>query len=147
MPVVTSYTEATLATFMVGGSRAETAAALSWTTASGAITEAVGRAERLLGVSDVADATDMAKVEAVARLVFWRAAKAGLTPAADWAVDNESLKKSQLWEHAKAMVLDAEAECADLGIAGVGGSGVVTIHPVERSEDPYGLSELTEDAG
>jgi hypothetical protein len=137
VPAPTSYTDAALAAFMV----TELHGVLSWTSGSDAVAEAVSDTAILLH-SAIEDVTDMAALRAVARLSIWRMAESALVPSADWTVDNESLKKSQVWEHAKAMVRRYEDQCANLGIATAVGSGMVFIHPVTRSEDAYALPEL-----
>jgi hypothetical protein len=69
MTAKTSYTESELAAYMVGVLDA-VATGLGLTTSSPSILAAVTGVERLLGVSDVADVTDMAVLEAAAE---WKA--------------------------------------------------------------------------
>ncbi len=139
MAAPTSYSESGLATFMVvelGG----TASALGWVAATAQVVAAVYAVERQLEVTDVASVTDMAALEVLARLSIWRAAKSGLAAFVDTTIDNESLKDSKLFENAAAMVAEYEQQAS---VIGAGGVGVVTIHPVVRSEDPYAVSDLT----
>lgn len=141
MPAPSSYTDASLAQFMVtelGG----VAGVLSWTVGSDAVAEAASDTAVILGLA-VEDATNMATLRAVVRLSIWRAAEAALSSAFDFSVDNESVKRSQMWDHAKAMVARYEGQCAALGVDVAAGGGVVTIHQVVRSEDPYGVPSLT----
>lgn len=137
MPAPQSYSDASLAQFMVaelGG----IAGVLSWTVGSGAVAEAASDTAVILGVA-VADATNMATLRAVARLAIWRMAEGALSVAYDETTEGQSLKRSQMWDHAKAMVTRYEGQCAALGVDVGTGGGVVTIHPVTRSEDPYGI--------
>ena len=142
MPAPTSYTDAALAAFMCV-ELGPIADVLGWVPGTPRVEHAVYAAARLLDVSDVSTLTDMAALEAVARLSIWRAAEGSLSSTYDITTDGQSLKRDQLWQHAKAMVARYEDECARLGISTASGSGAVTIHAVTRSEDPYALPAAT----
>lgn len=73
MPAPTSYTETALKDFMVAEIGA-IGVALGLTASSTQIVNAVYSVERLLALSDVADATDMTLVESAARWEAWRTA-------------------------------------------------------------------------
>lgn len=142
MPAPTSYSEATLATFMIVD-LAGIATALGWTTASAPILEAVSDVEVALGISDVASSTNVAGLRALAGLYVWRRARGGLASNTRISVDNETIDRQQMWEHADKMVTHYELQAAALGVGGV---GAVTIHSIVRSEDPYAVIAATEDA-
>lgn len=139
MPAPLSYTDAALAAFMVV-ELGPTAEVLGWVTGTPRVEYAVHAAARLLEVTDVSTLTNMAALEAVARLSIWRAAEGAFAPAYDWTSDGQSLKRSQLFDHAQVMVARYEGQCASLGIDVGTGGGVVTIHPVTRTEDPYAIT-------
>lgn len=77
MPAPTSYSEAQLAALMVDEMGA-VATSLGLTATSAGILRAITAVERLLEVSDVATATDMAVVEAAARWQAWAVAEASM---------------------------------------------------------------------
>jgi hypothetical protein len=138
----TSYSDAALAAFMVVELGAGTpgdgvAGVLGWVPGSPRVEYAVHAVARVFNVSDVATVTNMAALEAVARLSIWRAAEAALVVAYDYTTEGQSSKLDQLWQHAKAMVARYEGQCAALGVDVGTGGGMVTIHAVTRSEDPY----------
>jgi hypothetical protein len=119
------------------------AAVLGWVPGTPRVEHAAYAVARLLEVTDVATLTDMLAVETVARLCIWRAAEGALSAAYDDTTDGQTLRRSQMWDHAGKMVVRYEDECARLGIDTASGSGVVTISPVVRSEDPYALPAAT----
>jgi hypothetical protein len=114
-----------------------TAGVLNWVPGSPRVEYAVHDAARLLKVSDVASVTDMAALEAVARLSIWRAAEGALAHRYATVIDGESRHAEQVWEHAKSMVARYEAACARLGIATAAGAGTVKSYPVKSTESPY----------
>lgn len=133
MPVPTAYSESQLADLMLfelGG----TASALGWELGEPQLMYAVYSVARLLGVSDVAAVTDMAALEVLARLSIWRAAKAGLADRYRLSIDGQAIDRQQHFDHAALMVAEYEQQAAGIG---AGGIGVVTIHGIARSEDPY----------
>ncbi len=136
MPAPSAYTESTLADFMLdelGG----TASALGWAFGAPQLMRAVYAVERLLGVSDVASVTDMAALEVLARLAIWRAAKAGLADRYRVSTDGQAIDRQQHFDHAALMVAEYEQQASAIG---AGGIGVVSIHPITYSEDPWALA-------
>ena len=139
MPAPTAYSESSLKTLMVT-ELGPVATALGLTTASDQITDAVYAVERLLG-DTIADLTDMAKLEAVARWQAWLVAEAAAIGQYDLKSSGDELKRSQLFEHLQTRLSRAEAaasrysEVAD-ALSGGGGtaytSGAVTVG------NPYG---------
>jgi len=130
-PVPTAYTETTLKTFLVAD-LSTTATALGWTTSTTQVVQAVYDAERLLGVSDVANASDAGAVEALGRVAIWRQAVKALVNRYDLTTVGQALKRSQHYDHAVAMLAFAEQDAmAYLPIYRVGVDAV--IYP----QDPY----------
>jgi len=131
MPV-TGYDETTIKTFFLT-ELSTTGTALGWTTGTTEVVQAVSDLDRILGVSDLADATDMVAVEAVGRVVIWRWAVRALINHYDITTVGQALKRSQHYEHAVAMLLDAEREAlAYLP------SYRVAVDAVIYTQDPYG---------
>ncbi len=143
MAAPTSYSDASLAAFMVV-ELGPIADVLGWVPGTPRVEYAVYSVARSLGVAAVSAATDMAGLEAVARLTIWQGAESALVTAIDITIDNESLKRSQLSDHAKAMVIRYQDQCIRLGVGDVASGGIVTIHPVARDQDPYAAAAATE---
>lgn len=94
MPAPTVYSESSLLGFMEteAGPLGEALGLLT----SDALQQGVYAVERLLGVSDVSDATDMALVEAAARWETWRAVEAAaLASPSKLESDGDKLDYSQ----------------------------------------------------
>lgn len=94
MPAPTTYTESSLLDFM-HTELSNASAALGFETNDDALVQAVTAVERLLGVSDVATATDMALVEAAARWQAWVAAASASTPDTNLKAGSASLELQQ----------------------------------------------------
>ena len=157
MPAPTSYTETSLAAYMVA-ELSNVGVVLGWTAATPQIVEAVYEVEFALGVVDIADLmwedaahtipiVDSERIphaRAQARLEAWRAAKKALASQIDTTADGQSFKLSQLYTQASTNVteakieLDAFAESADTIIVG----------SITRDTNPYapiplsGIGEL-----
>lgn len=149
MPAPSSYTEATLAAYMVGV-LSSAAGALGLTTASAAITQAVTTVERILGVSDVAELTDMAKLETIATWRAWQAALDTATASFDVSSGGgggtSSAKLSQLFDQiAKrlAMAEDAASIYSEVQAAS-GAGGVAVISSLGGVSSPYGWETCNE---
>lgn len=102
MALPTVYTEPELAVFMerVLG---PTATALGWavgTDTAGDYAEIVNDTLLTVGVSDIASATDIEQLRAVARWQVWRWAADALASKFDISTDGQSLSRSQLHEQA-----------------------------------------------
>lgn len=133
MPVPTTYSEAEIKTLMVT-TLGTVAAALSWTTATPAIQESVYDAAILLGVSDVADATDIAKLRAAARLAVWRAAVGALAGMTTFSSAGSSYNLSDLQRQAKESLAVAEREAA---VHGVDPAMAARVDHIRWRHDPY----------
>ncbi len=103
MPAPTAYTEDGLATFMANELGA-TGVALGLSDSTPAIEQAVYATERLLGVSDIANATDVALVEAGARWQAWLAARAVAAGRFDIKAGSVTVTQSQVFEQITAML-------------------------------------------
>lgn len=108
------------------------AAVLEW--AETDADEAVTDAELMLGVTDVAAATDMKKVRAAARLAIWRAASAAVAGLHDMSADGQSLSLSQVQTMCERSLAAAEREAS---LYGLDRAYVVTHHRITRIHDPY----------
>lgn len=108
MPVPTSYTEANLATFM-HGCLGDVATELGWLAAS-SYSEAVTETLLAYGVTDIAGATDMRKLRALARREAWRAAVGSLASRYDFTADGASHHLSQVYSQAQHALAAAEAD-------------------------------------
>lgn len=127
MAVPTVYSETTLANLM--------AAALGPIAATLAITdysEAVNDVLLAYGVTDIADATDIPRIRAMARAQAWRLAMDAASSRFDDSTDGQSMSRSQLYDHAKAQYERAEAAAAGyLTTFAVGAT------PIRYTADPY----------
>lgn len=124
MPAPTSYSESTLKQFMVD-ELAGTGTALSLTTSSASITNAVYEVEDVLGVSDVASVTDMTKLKAIARWQAWLAAEATAISNFDLKSSGDELKLSQILAGIRARLAYVEALAARYSeVAAIVGGGV-----------------------
>lgn len=98
MPLSASYTESSLAAWMIV-ELSDIAVALDWTPDTPEIQRAVNRTARTLG-AEIASLSDMDALEAVASWTAWEAATAALTSRYDISTDGQSLSRSQM--HAQA---------------------------------------------
>lgn len=140
MPAATSYSEASLKTYMIAV-LSSTAAALGLTTSSDAIVQAVVAVERVLGVSDVADVSDMPKLEAVATWKAWSAAEDSAMDALDLKAGTASISRSQLFDHITKRLARAEAEAGiypEVQAALAGAGGVAVVSTLNGMANPYG---------
>lgn len=110
---------------------------LGWVPGTPRVDYAVNDVETLMGVSDVATATDLPAVRTLARLCIWRAAEAWLASRYDITTEGQSLKLSQAWDHAKEMVTRYELEAGSL--PGGFGTGSIQVDAITRSADPYAV--------
>src|SRR5215210_6188783 len=101
MPLATSYTEDGLKTFMAA-QLLSTADVLDWeSTAHAAYDAALTRTLRAYGaIADVDEATDMPRLEALARREIWRAVADVTVGAVDFTSGEEGVKRAQLHDHA-----------------------------------------------
>lgn len=135
MSLPTAYTDAELIAFMLAD-LGEVATTIGWDAATPALTAAVNRTLRLLGLTDIAEATDMTALEAVALWQAWDAVVTALTLRYDISTDGQSLSRSQMFEH--ALKQRTTAQMAALGHTATY-SLVAT--PVVYTNDPYRVIE------
>lgn len=141
MPLVTSYTEDELATWLLGSmGLGQVATVLAWTEDN--LVDVVARSVRLYGVTDIADVTDVGKLEALAAREAWRAAIRALVTVTDFTVDGESVKASDMLKGAQVALDLAETEASAYADSGPAIS-VATIS-VEGNPYDYGVSDTPE---
>lgn len=106
MPAPTSYTESALLAFMEVelGPLAASLGLLE----TDALQQAVWAVQRLLGLTDVANATNMALLEAASRWEAWKAAEAAAINSVDLKSDGDELKLSQRLAGIRARLASAE---------------------------------------
>lgn len=144
MPAPTAYSESALRLFVVER-LSDVAVVLGWAGPEPQITRVLWATERaysaaVIEISDIADATDMPKLEAIAEREAWKAARNALAARVNMSGAGTSMSLSQQFDHAKEMFDQAESECMALGI-GQGGAYAVTVSPIVFTEDPYGVRE------
>lgn len=130
MSVPAGYDDAQLAAFMLAV-LGPTAAALGWT-APAHVSEPLIETLVAYGVDDIAAATDVPKLRALARWQAWEAAAEALASRYDVSTDGQALSRAQLYTHARQQAARA-ARQATVWLAG----GAVTVTPIRRSSDPY----------
>jgi len=112
MPAPIAYTEDTLKQFMLDITT-KAAINMGWDdpTLNADFNEAVSEVEIQVGVSDIANYSgDIELVRLHGRIEVWRAVMAGNVPAYDVGGTLEVLRRSQMYDHARLMFLDAEAD-------------------------------------
>lgn len=138
MALPTSYDEAALAEYMVSVGVAPLA---DLGQSSADLGFPVRRALRAYGVSDIADATDMTKLEALAEYAIWDWIVSQYVTRYGISLDGERLDRQQLYEHAKDRLKDARAVAGSYGV----GAAAVKMVNVIRDQDPYAVSSCTGD--
>jgi hypothetical protein len=133
-----AYTTATLKQFMVD-ELAATGVALSLTTASNQIAEAVNEVAAILAADDVAELTDDLKTRTLARWQAWMAAEAAATNQYDIASSGDSLDRSQWFEQIGVRLARAEASAVryDEAAAVIHGGAVATVTGSSVAGSPY----------
>lgn len=124
-----SYDEGELASYMhavIG----KTAGVLGWT-APESYREAVNDALLAYGVTDIAEATDITRLRACARLAVWQAVADDTAAFYTFATDQQRFERRQVHEHANAMLTRARVTAMRHGIG-----LTIEADPIERI-DPY----------
>lgn len=136
MPAPTAYTEAGLAAYM-HAQLGDVADVLGWSTGAGTgnYTEAVNEALIAYGVGDIALATSIGKLRAVARREAWRLALNSLVARTDFTIDGQQFADSKLADAARARLAEAEADALAFGVGVLATVGQGTVRWVN---DPYG---------
>lgn len=112
MAIPSSYTEFTLASYMLTVTT-NVAAALGWDADN--FEEAVNDALVAYGVTDIADATDIAKLRAIAKVEAWRAVVDGTAADIEFTADGANFKRNQMHSQALAALERAQAEAVAKG--------------------------------
>jgi hypothetical protein len=114
MPIPTSYTEQTLIAYMRDGVLKRTAQQLQLVDAADYV-DAVTEVTIALGVSDIGQATDMARLRAVARREAWRTAMQQAAGEHHSEVDGKANDRQQIYDHCATMYDQAAQEAIGLG--------------------------------
>lgn len=88
------------------------------------------------GVSDISEATDIAKLRALARVEVWQAAVAALVPDVDYTDPDGSNSMAQLQNNALVALKQAERRADQMGYR-ARPAPVLGIVRVTRSGDPF----------
>lgn len=129
MAAPSTYTEETLAAFMVV-ELDDVARVLGWSDLSH-LQEPINETLLAYGASDIADATDVTQLRALARVMAWRAACSALVTRYDFADPDGRYSRSQMFKAAQERV--AAAESAAAGWL----PSVMLVSPVTYQYDPY----------
>lgn len=136
MPLPTSYSEPTLAAFMVT-ELGPIAPTLGWTSSTTRVLEAVYDVAGLLGAA-IADVEDVPKLRTLARWRIWMAAESATVDQYDLSAGNTRLSRSQLYDHIAKQLQRAEAAAQVYPEAQQSGAGgVVSVTSLFSTEDPY----------
>jgi basic membrane lipoprotein Med (substrate-binding protein (PBP1-ABC) superfamily) len=109
MSVPSAYTEAELQAFMLATLR-DIASVLAWTGPE--LAEAVTETLISYGVDDIADATDIQRLRAHARVQAWTAAADALAAQSDYEADGGNYKTSQMYAQALKQLAAAQSALA-----------------------------------
>lgn len=127
MPVPTAYTEDTLAAFMHSTLR-DVATALGWSVAAGDYDEAVTDTLIAYDENDIADATDIQKLRALARVAVWQSVVDATTGDYDFSADGGNYSRSQLHAQAVARLAQAQQQASAYIDDLVVGTATITHH-------------------
>lgn len=147
MPLVSSYTETELSLWLheeLGGDLGvvDAAAVLGWSVAAGSYLRIVAAALRAYrGITTIAEATDAARLEALARVALWRAVVGATAGEHDYVAGPDEMKRSQLQKQATVALALAEAEASSYDSA-----LVVEVAAVRYSNNPYRYLSQSSDA-
>lgn len=142
MPIPTIYGETDLKVFM---ERAiiTLSDVLQWSIMDGDYDQAVTDTLLLYGVTDVADATDIGKLQAYARVAVLRNAEFAATGLVDQTVLGDSAKLSQIQDLIRAALAVAERQASSS--YGLVTAATVVVTPVLYTDDPFTIQ--AEDVG
>lgn len=135
MAAPTAYTEVGLGQFMLH-ELGNVAGALGWVNAQ-QVQPAIDEALLVYGVADIASATDVRKLRALARVQVWRLAVQSLAADYDFRADGGDYKRSQLFDRASKALDRAVADAAEYDPAPVSYGAVVGVDSVVSIHDPY----------
>lgn len=132
--VPSSYTEATLAQFMID-SLSDVAPVIG-KTSTNEFSEQVNDALILYGVDDIADATDIPKIRACAKVAVWRKALVDLMTRYSFQTDQQRFDRIEMAKLAKVVLANAEQEATAEGVVSIG--PVIEVGTLNYPDDPYG---------
>lgn len=115
--IPSAYTELTLAEYMETVTR-NVSGALGWTADD--FSEAIVDTLIAYGVTDLTDATDIAKLRALAKVEAWRLCADGTAADYNFSADGGNYSRQQLHEHAVAALDRAKTQAAVFGGADEG---------------------------
>lgn len=133
----TSYTESTLKTYMIT-SLGTLASALGLVDSD--MAEPLNDVLLAYGVSDIADADNMPKLRALARVHALRRAQTVAATWTDFSADGASFSRSQVLAALKEMLLQAEASAMHYG-----DDYAILTGQLTYADNPYPLSDDTEE--
>lgn len=114
MPIPTAYTETELAEYMRAEVLRGTADALGWSDAA-PLLPAVRATLRMYGVADIALATNIAKLCALADIAAWSAAAAESAKLYSFGSVGQTYQRQQINEQCRAMLAAAKAAATEAG--------------------------------
>lgn len=135
MAVPTSYTAEDFGTYLLGR-LGHTATGLGWATGAngGDFEEVINDTLIQMGLTDIANVTAarIPELRALAQVHLWTAVAESVAGDFDFSADGASYSRSQLQEHAQAMLEKAETRAMQYDP-----SYQVTGHPAKYHRDPY----------
>jgi hypothetical protein len=132
MAIPSSYTEISLRDYMLSVT-ANVAGAVGWTAVN--FTEAANDALVAYGVTDIALATDIAKLRCLARAEAWRALVAATAADIKFTADGATFERQQFHQQCVAALERAEGEAVDRGYMELF-SATISLGSIKHS-DPY----------
>jgi hypothetical protein len=134
MPAPTSYTEKSLAEFM-HAELGRVATVLGYSVGAsdaGAYAETVNETLLVYGATTIADASEIKKLRALARLEAWKKAVGDLTTMYKFSADGGSFERQQMFDQAKAKM-----ESAGMVAMAFDSAYSVVVTRVTPVNDPY----------
>jgi hypothetical protein len=134
VPAPTTYSEDALRQFQLT-TLGPLAGVLGWTsTVYPAVVEAANDALLAYPAATIADATNVPRLRALARVAIWRAVARETAGNYRFSTDGQAFDRQQIHEHALAMVAEAEREG---GAVGAGPAMLVASVVRDDTSDPY----------
>ncbi len=133
MPIPDHYSETDLKVWLHGtlGSLADL---LNWTVEDASYDQAIVDTLLLYGISDIADATDIAKLQALARVALFRNAELAAAGLVDHSVLGDSIRLSQALTSIRKILDVAERQATSYGLVS---ASTVVVTGIEYVDDPY----------
>ena len=132
MPIPTIYNEPLLQHYMLNQT-GNLGVVLSLTATN--FIEAVADTLLAYGATDIANATDIAKLRALAKVEAWKVAVAHAAGYIEFTADGSSFKANQMHQQALAGLEAAETAAMEFGLSNY----MVTVATLRYSNDPYPL--------